>query len=88
MAISFLPFERAQAFPGPTGRSCLARAETVTRPSAERVLIGRNLAADDALETAAPAVPDPSAQFAASRKLSIFLMSRPAIAPLACFGQA
>src|SRR5271155_5508707 len=51
--------------------------------AAERALIGRNLAADDAAETAAPAVADPSAQFAASRKLSIFLMSRSAIAPLA-----
>ena len=49
----------------------------------ERALIGRNLAANDAGETAVPAVPDPSAQFAASRKLSIFLMSRAAIAPLA-----
>jgi hypothetical protein len=51
--------------------------------AAERALIGRNLAANDAGETAVPAVPDPSAQFAASRKLSIFLMSRSAIAPLA-----
>jgi hypothetical protein len=51
--------------------------------AAERALIGRNLAAADAAETAAPAVADPSAQFAASRKLSIFLMSRSAIAPLA-----
>jgi hypothetical protein len=51
--------------------------------AAERALLGRNLAADDAAETAASAVPDPSAQFAASRKLSIFLMSRSSIAPLA-----
>ncbi len=51
--------------------------------AAERALIGRNLAANDSVEAAAPAVPDPSAQFAASRKLSIFLMSRSAIAPLA-----
>jgi hypothetical protein len=47
--------------------------------AAERALVGRNLAA----EAAVPAVADPSAQFAASRKLSIFLMSRSAIAPLA-----
>jgi len=51
--------------------------------AAERALIGRNLAANDASEAATPAVPDPSAQFAASRKLSIFLLSRSAIAPLA-----
>ena len=51
--------------------------------AAERALIGRNLAADDAAESAIAAVPDPSAQFAASRKLSIFLMSRSAVAPLA-----
>jgi hypothetical protein len=51
--------------------------------AAERALIGRNLAADDAAETAVSAVPDPSAQFAASRKLSIFLMSRSAVVPLA-----
>ena len=51
--------------------------------AAERALIGRNLAANDSVEAAAPAVPDPSAQFAASRKLSIFLMSRSAVAPLA-----
>ena len=51
--------------------------------AAERALIGRNLAADDAAETSIAAVPDPSAQYAASRKLSIFLMSRSAIAPLA-----
>ena len=51
--------------------------------AAERALIGRNLAANDSVEAAAPAVPDPSAQFVASRKLSIFLMSRAAVAPLA-----
>ncbi len=51
--------------------------------AAERALIGRNLAANDAAETAAPPAPDTSAQYAASRKLSIFLMSRSAIAPLA-----
>jgi hypothetical protein len=51
--------------------------------AAERALIGCNLAANDAAETAAPPVPDTSAQYAASRKLSIFLMSRSAVAPLA-----
>jgi hypothetical protein len=51
--------------------------------AAERALIGRNLAADDPEEAKTPAVPDPSAQFAASKKLSIFLMTRSAIAPLA-----
>ena len=59
-----------------------ARATRYHR-AAERALIGRNLAANDSVEAAAPAVPDPSAQFAASRKLSIFLMSRSAVAPLA-----
>ena len=49
----------------------------------DALLAGRNLAANDAAETTAPPVPDTSAQFAASRKLSIFLMSRSAIAPLA-----
>jgi len=51
--------------------------------AAERALLGRNLAANDPAEAAQPAASDPSAQFAASRKLSIFLMSRSAIAPLA-----
>ena len=51
--------------------------------AAERALIGGNLAANDASEADAPAVPDPSAQFAASRKLSTFLLSRSAVAPLA-----
>jgi hypothetical protein len=51
--------------------------------AAERAVIGRNLAANESGEATAPAVPDPSAQFAASRKLSVFLMSRSAIAPLA-----
>ncbi len=51
--------------------------------AAERALIGRNLAANDGSEAVEPALPDPSAQFLAARKLSIFLMSRSAIAPLA-----
>ena len=51
--------------------------------AAERALIGRNVAANDASETDAPGLPDPSAQYAAARKLSIFLMSRSAVAPLA-----
>jgi hypothetical protein len=51
--------------------------------AAERALIGRNLAANDASETIAPGLPDPSAQYSAARKLSIFLMSRSAVAPLA-----
>jgi hypothetical protein len=52
--------------------------------AAERALIGRNLAANDDTEAdSGPAVPDPSAQFTASRKLSVILMSRSAIAPLA-----
>ena len=51
--------------------------------AAERALIGRNLAANDATETIAPSLPDPTAQYAAARKLSIFLLSRSAIAPLA-----
>jgi hypothetical protein len=52
--------------------------------AAERALIGRNLVANDASEADPDhAVPDPSAQFAVSRKLSIFLMNRTAVAPLA-----
>ena len=52
--------------------------------AAERALIGRNVVANDAAEAdPEQAVPDPSAQYAASRKLSVFLMSRSAIAPLA-----
>jgi hypothetical protein len=47
----------------------------------ERGLIGRNLAANGPAEAAQPPVPDPSAQLMAPRKLSIFLMSRSAIAP-------
>jgi hypothetical protein len=51
--------------------------------AAERGLLGRNLAADDASESMAPALSDPSISFLAAHKLSIFLMSRSAIAPLA-----
>jgi hypothetical protein len=58
-----------------------AEATRVHR-AAERALIGRNVVADDPTE-ADPAGADPSAQFASARKLSVFLMSRSAIAPLA-----
>ena len=51
--------------------------------AAERALIGRNLAANDASETIAPGLSDPATQYSAARKLSIFLMSRSAVAPLA-----
>lgn len=52
--------------------------------AAERALIGRNVVADDASEADPDrTVADPSAQFGASRKLSVFLMSRSAVAPLA-----
>jgi hypothetical protein len=67
------------------GKSAQVLGAQATRfhRAAERALIGRNLAADDAAETAAPPALDTSAQYAASRKLSIFLMSRSAVAPLA-----
>ena len=52
--------------------------------AAERALIGRNVVADDASEADPDrTVADPSAQFGASRKLSVFLMSRSAVVPLA-----
>ncbi len=52
--------------------------------AAERAVIGGNVVADDPSEADPDhAVADPSAQFAVARKLSIFLMNRSAIAPLA-----
>jgi hypothetical protein len=62
----------------------LAARATLAHRAAERALLGRNVVANDAAE-ADPEhpVPDPSAQYAVSKKLSVFLLSRSAIAPLA-----
>ncbi len=60
-----------------------ARA-TLAHRAAERALLGRNVVANDAAEAdLEQGVPDPSAQYAVARKLSVFLMNRSAIAPLA-----
>ena len=50
----------------------------------ERALIGKNVAANEASEADQyENLPDPSVEFAASRKLSVFVLSRTAIGPLA-----
>ncbi len=82
-AFPLLAFSRPLAELKERSAEVLGAQATRYHRAAERALIGRNLAANDSVEAAAPAVPDPSAQFAASRKLSIFLMSRSAVAPLA-----
>jgi hypothetical protein len=82
-AFPLLAFSRPLAELKDRSAEVLGAQATRYHRAAERALIGRNLAANDSVEAAAPAVPDPSAQFAASRKLSIFLMSRSAVAPLA-----
>ena len=62
----------------------LAARATLAHRAAERALIGRNVVANDAAEADPDhTVPDPSGQYAVSKKLSVFLMSRSAIAPLA-----
>jgi hypothetical protein len=60
-----------------------ARA-TLAQRAAERALLGRNVVANDAAEAdLEQGVADPSAQYAVAKKLSVFLMNRSAIAPLA-----
>jgi hypothetical protein len=60
-----------------------ARA-TLAHRAAERALLGRNVVANDAAEAdLEQGVADPSAQYAVTKKLSVFLMNRSAIAPLA-----
>jgi hypothetical protein len=62
----------------------LAAQATLAHRAAERALIGRNVVANDATEADPDhTVPDPSGQYAVSKKLSVVLMSRSAIAPLA-----
>ena len=62
----------------------LAARATLAHRAGERALLGRNVVANDAAEADPDhAIPDPSAQYAVSKKLSVFLMSRSAIAPLA-----
>jgi hypothetical protein len=62
----------------------LAARATLAHRAAERALIGRNVVANDAAEADPDhTVPDPSGQYAVSKKLSVFLVSRSAIAPLA-----
>ena len=52
--------------------------------ASERALIGRNVAANDPSEAEQyEELPDPSEQLGVSRKLSVFVLSRTAIAPLA-----
>jgi hypothetical protein len=82
-AFPLLAFSKPLAELKETSAQVLGAQATRYHRAAERALIGRNLAANDAAEAVVPAVPDPSAQFAASRKLSIFLMSRSSVAPLA-----
>jgi hypothetical protein len=50
----------------------------------ERALIGRNaVGGDDPQNDPSPIIVDPSAQFAVTRKLSVFVMSRAAVVPVA-----
>jgi hypothetical protein len=62
----------------------IAARATLAHRAAERALLGRNVVANDAAEAdPEQGVPDPSAQYAVTKKLSVFLMNRSAIAPLA-----
>ncbi len=62
----------------------LAAQATRYHRAAERALIGRNIVANDPSEVDPErAAGDPSAQYGVARKLSVFLMSRSAVAPLA-----
>ena len=62
----------------------IAARATLAHRAAERALLGRNVVANDAAEAdLEQGVPDPSAQYAVTKKLSVFLMNRSAIAPLA-----
>jgi hypothetical protein len=62
----------------------LGAQATRSHRAAERALIGRNVVADDPAEAGeAEAAPDPSGPFLVAKKLSVFLLSRNAIAPLA-----
>jgi hypothetical protein len=64
----------------------LAASSLATRRerAAERELLGSNMsAAGDAEATASGDIPDPSKLYAAAKKLSIFLISRAAIVPVA-----
>ena len=83
-AFPLLAFSKPLAELKETIREHFGAQATRFHRAAESALVGRNLVADDPLEAdAGEPVPDPSAQFAASRKLSVFLMNRSAIAPLA-----
>jgi hypothetical protein len=64
----------------------LAASSVATRHerAAERELLGGNMsAADDAEASAADEIPDTAKLYAAAKKLSIFLISRAAIVPVA-----
>ena len=62
----------------------LGAQATLFHRQAERTLLGRNVMADDPFEREGEGpIADPSAQFGVSKKLSIFLMSRTAVVPLA-----
>jgi hypothetical protein len=83
-AFPLLAFSKPLAELKERSEQILGAQATRYHRAAERALIGRNLVANDASEAdPVHAVPDPSAQFGASRKLSVFLMNRSAIAPLA-----
>ena len=62
----------------------LAARATQSLRAAERTLLGSNVVANDPAEADPDhAVPDPSGQYAVTKKLSVILMNRSAIAPLA-----
>ena len=83
-AFPLLAFSKPLAELKERSEQILGAQATRFHRAAERALVGRNLVADDPSEAdAGEPVPDPSAQFAASRKLSVVLMNRSAIAPLA-----
>ena len=83
-AFPLLAFSRPLAELKQRSLQILGARATCFHRAAERAIIGRNVVADDATEADPDhAVPDPSAQYAVSQKLSVFVMSRAAIAPLA-----
>lgn len=83
-AFPLLAFSRPLADLKEKSLQILSAQATQYHRAAERALLGRNTAANDALEAElTPPVADPSLQYGVSQKLSIFLMSRSAIVPLA-----
>ena len=82
-AFPLLAFSRPLAELKDKSVEAYGAAATRFHRAGERSVLGRNVVANDAAENADGAGADPSPQFLAARKLSVLLMNRSAIAPLA-----